>query len=223
MDRTGLLESRYGKPGRIIIGIDEVGRGALAGPLTVAAVAMYDSMILKIAFDSQLETWFSRLTDSKKLSPSSREQLSPKILSESAAWAIVDIPAKKVDEWGIAEAFFKAGETAAGDVIELLDDQYDDILVLTDGNAPIYDGRPGVQSTALPKADYLSWSVAAASVIAKVSRDAQMSSVTPDDYNFAAHKGYGTKEHYRQIKAHGLGPLHRRTFCRRVSLPERGY
>lgn len=215
--RTGILESRYGKPGRIIIGIDEVGRGALAGPLTVAGVALYDSILMKLVFDSPITSWMGPLTDSKKLSPSMRSQLSKIILEEAQAWRIVDIPPDEIDQYGINEGFYKAGKTIVNDVIEQLGDEYADILILTDGNAPIYSGRPSVQSTALPKADGLSWSVAAASVIAKVARDTMMSEIEPDDYNFASHKGYGTKEHFRQLEAHGLSPIHRRTFCRRVS------
>jgi ribonuclease HII len=186
-----------------ICGIDEVGRGPLAGNV-VAACAVFD-----LAGDP-----FPGLNDSKKLSPAKREALAPAIRERARAWSIGEATPEEIDRLNILQATFLAMRRALNALAEALPpDGAGPVLLVVDGNQKI----PGIdlpQNTVVG-GDALSASIAAASVLAKVHRDRDL--VAADarfpGYGFARHKGYGTAEHLDAIARLGLTPLHRRTFC----------
>lgn len=177
----------------VVAGVDEVGRGALAGPVTAAAVIL--------PADSVLEG----LNDSKKLTPARREELALSIHACALSVGIAHVSAEEIDATGLAAALRKAILAA----IFQLDPQPDHVIV---------DGLPmRVHSaeTAVVKGDSKVASVAAASIVAKVARDELMrqAALTYPDFAFAINKGYGTAEHLRAVANHGPSAIHRRTFC----------
>ena len=194
----------------IYIGVDEVGRGCLAGPVTCCAVAF------RKGDDGIIEG----LADSKKLTPKRREALSMKI-REKFTFAIAHRSAQQIDETNILRATLEAMRMAVNSCAELAvasDPNLvpeKDIHVLVDGNHEI----PGLalsQETVV-KGDSLHPVISAASIVAKVERDNMMialgkASADGDLYGFAKHKGYGTKKHYEALAEHGPGPNHRKTF-----------
>ena len=182
---------------RYIAGVDEVGRGPLAGPVVCAAVIMpLDENSLVIGVD-----------DSKKLSEKKRETLAELIKQRALAYTIIEIDEKVIDEINILEAT-KLGMKRA---IEELNIQPD--AVLTDGNMTINIAHP---QQSVIHGDALSYSIGAASIIAKVHRDKKMVDFaeTYPHYGFEKNKGYGTAEHIKGIKEKGLCPIHRRSFTK---------
>ena len=181
-----------------IAGVDEVGRGPLAGPVVCAAVIMpLDEASLVVGVD-----------DSKKLSAKKREELA-ELIKERALWyeiALVD--EKKIDEINILEAT-KLGMKQA---LESLKQKPD--VVLTDGNMTLDIQFP---QHSVVHGDALSYSIGAASIIAKVHRDKMMDEYAKlyPHYGFEQNKGYGTAAHINGIKEHGLCPIHRRTFTKK--------
>lgn len=184
------------KGAKKICGIDEAGRGPLAGPVVVAAVIMpQDSMI-------------EGVNDSKKVSERKREKLYEEIISSAIAWGVGIIDQKEIDEINILNAT-KKGLTKA--LTEL--SQKPDIILV--------DALTGINTIGIPyesiiKGDAKSYSIAAASIVAKVTRDRimrQWSEVYPQ-YGFEKHKGYGTVAHIKAIKENGICPLHRKTFIK---------
>jgi len=191
-------------PGGLIIGIDEVGRGPLAGNVTAACV-MLDLHGAPIA----------GLNDSKKLTPAKRDGLAPLIRERALAWSLGEATPEEIDEVNILQATFLAMRRALESIQTRLPST--PALLLVDGNQKI----PGI---ALPqrtivKGDGLSASIAAASILAKVHRDAQMkeAEIAWPGYGFAGHKGYGSAAHRAAIAERGLTPIHRRSFCRNVT------
>ncbi len=181
-----------------IVGVDEVGRGPLAGPVVCAAVIMpLDDDKIIVGVD-----------DSKKLSAKKREELAEKIKATALAYCIVEIDEKIIDEMNILEAT-KLGMKRAVEGLELVPG-----TVLTDGNMTIDVQFP---QQSVIGGDALSYSIGAASIIAKVHRDAMMDEYdkTYPAYQFAKNKGYGTAAHIQAIKEQGLCPIHRRTFTKR--------
>ncbi|ORJ62451.1 ribonuclease HII [Geothermobacter hydrogeniphilus] len=178
---------------RVIAGIDEAGRGPLAGPVVAAAV------VLPERFD------LPGLTDSKKLTARKRAELFLQIRSQAAAVGVGIMPAEEVDRRNILQATLAAMRLA----VERLRCPADYLLV--DGISRIPTTIPQLT---LKKGDSRSLSVAAASVIAKVVRDRMMCAYDRryPQYGFAGHKGYGSAAHRRAIAEHGPCPLHRRTF-----------
>lgn len=176
-----------------VAGVDEVGRGALAGPVTAAAV------ILRA--DMQLEG----LNDSKKLSPARREQLAVLIHEHAVAVGIAHVPADRIDAAGLSTALREAILSAIGQ----LEPRPDHVVV--DG-LPMRVYEP---ETAVVKGDSKVAAVAAASIVAKVARDALMreAALTCPQYGFEVNKGYGTAEHLEAVIVHGPSTLHRRSFC----------
>ena len=181
-----------------ICGIDEAGRGPLAGPVVVAAVIMpKDSMI-------------EGVNDSKKVSEKKRETLYEQIINEAIAYGVGIIDQKEIDELNILNATKKGLTTA----IKELKVKPQRILV---------DALTGIDTLGIPytpivKGDAKSYSIAAASIIAKVTRDRIMrewDELYPE-YGFEKHKGYGTKMHIDAIKEHGLCPLHRLSFVKNI-------
>ena len=181
-----------------IAGVDEVGRGPLAGPVVCAAVIMpLDEASLVVGVD-----------DSKKLSAKKREELA-ELIKERALWyeiALVD--EKKIDEINILEAT-KLGMKQA---LESLKQKPD--VVLTDGNMTLDIQFP---QHSVVHGDALSYSIGAASIIAKVHRDKMMDEYAKlyPHYGFEQNKGYGTAAHINGIKEYGLCPIHRRTFTKK--------
>lgn len=181
---------------RYIIGVDEVGRGPLAGPVVCAAVVMpLDENSLIVGVD-----------DSKKLSAKKREQLAEEIKNRALCYQIVEIDEKQIDELNILQAT-RLGMKKA---IESLPQRE---VVLTDGNMTLDIALP---QQSVVHGDALSYSIGAASIIAKVHRDNLMDEYakTYPQYAFEKNKGYGTAEHIKGIKEYGLCPIHRRTFTK---------
>ena len=180
-----------------VCGIDEAGRGPLCGPVCAAAV------ILPV--DCEIEG----INDSKKLSEKKREALFDVITEKALAYSVSMVDAKTIDEINILQATFLAMRTA----VENLSLKPDYALI--DGN-----GKPGlsIAEETVVKGDAKSVSIAAASILAKVSRDRYMKEADEKypEYQFAKHKGYGTKLHYEMIAEHGICPEHRRSFLKKI-------
>ena len=179
-----------------VCGIDEAGRGPLAGPVVAAAVILPEGCVIE------------GLDDSKKLSPKKREQLFSAICEKAVAYGIAEVDHIRIDEINILQATLEAmrGAVAALAVPAA--------LALVDGNR-----SPGL---AIPEqcvvgGDAFVPSIAAASILAKVTRDRFMEQMDAEypEYGFARHKGYGTKAHYAAILAHGACPIHRRSFLKK--------
>lgn len=188
------FETRFLSQGfRLIAGIDEAGRGPLAGPVVAAAVIL------------PIKTFREKLWDSKKLDPETRESLYDKILQAALSIGTGVIEADEIDRINIGRATQRAMTMA----VSLMHRQPD--LLLVDGILPIPLSMP--QRT-IVKGDNLCMSVAAASIVAKVTRDRIMMVYHEKypQYNFAKHKGYGTQEHREAIKRHGFCEYHRKTF-----------
>ena len=188
----------YDQGKEYICGIDEAGRGPLAGPVVVASVIMpKDSMI-------------EGVNDSKKVSEKKREKLYDQILEEAISYSVGIVDQKEIDRVNILNAT-KAGLTES---IKGLKTKPDIILV---------DALTGIDTCGIPympiiKGDAKCYSIAAASIIAKVTRDrimCQWHEVYPQ-YNFIQHKGYGTAAHIAAIKEYGLCPLHRLSFVKNI-------
>ena len=180
-----------------LCGIDEAGRGPLAGPVVVAGVIMPE--------DSMIEG----VNDSKKVSEKKRELLYDKIIEEALAYSVAIIGQDVIDEINILNAT-KSGVTK---VIEELDIKPDLILI----DALEHIDTKGVPYESIIKGDAKCYSISAASIIAKVTRDRIMrewDSVYPQ-YGFIQHKGYGTAKHIAAIKEYGLCPIHRRSFTKK--------
>ena len=188
----------YAQGCRSIAGVDEVGRGPLAGPVVCAAVIMpLDEENLIVGVD-----------DSKKLSEKKREQLAEEIKKRAIAYTIVEIDEKVIDEINILEAT-KLGMKQAIETLSITPD-----VVLTDGNMTIDISH---RQHSVIHGDALSYSIGAASIIAKVYRDKMMEEYakTYPHYAFEKNKGYGTAAHIQGIKVYGLCPIHRRTFTKK--------
>lgn len=181
---------------RMICGVDEAGRGPLAGPVCAAAVILPPNMEI------------SGLTDSKKLTDKKRIELYPIIMEQALAYGIGFASEQEIDEINILQATFLAMQRAL-DQLSVKPD-----LALIDGNRKKDFGVP-VQTVV--KGDSLSANIAAASVLAKVTRDNLMleMSATYPAYGFDIHKGYGTKAHYEALRQFGPSPVHRMTFLKK--------
>ena len=186
-----------GKGLRYIAGVDEVGRGPLAGPVVCAAVIMpLDDEGIIVGVD-----------DSKKLSAKKRETLAEEIKKRALAYTIVEVSEKEIDEINILEAT-KLGMKKALETLSIAPE-----TVLTDGNMTLNIDFP---QRSIIQGDALSYSIGAASIIAKVYRDKMMDEYakTYPQYAFDSNKGYGTAAHIKAIKEYGLCPIHRRTFTK---------
>lgn len=189
------IEARHRAAWRpVVAGCDEAGRGCLAGPVVAAAVVLPP------------EARIPGLDDSKKLSPEARAALVPEIERVAVALAVGQCSADEVDRLNVLWASMEAMRRA----VEALGIAPDVLLI--DGNRAI-PNAPWAQETVV-RGDALSLSIAAASVVAKVTRDRLMTALDADFpvYGWAQHKGYPTARHYAAIAAHGPSPHHRRTF-----------
>ena len=185
---------------KFICGVDEAGRGPLAGPVCAAAVIL--------PTDCEIEG----LNDSKKLTEKARERLFPVIMEKAVAYSIAFATVEEIEEYNILNATYLAMNRA----IEGLPTKADYALI--DGNRVPTD--ISVPCETVVKGDFKSCSIAAASILAKVSRDRLMLEYASEypQYNFEKHKGYGTAEHIALIKEHGLSPIHRPSFLRKILL-----
>lgn len=189
-------ESYFDKGVKLVAGVDEAGRGPLAGPVCAAAV------ILPASID------IPGLNDSKKLSDKQRRALYPIIKEKAIAYGIAFASETEIDEINILQATYLAMQRAVAQLIVKPE------LLLIDGNRlPEFD----IPAEAVVHGDSLSASIAAASVLAKVTRDDYMLEQAEKypEYGFEVHKGYGTKAHYAALKEHGHCPLHRVTFLKK--------
>ncbi len=192
------FENEYTQKGyKVIAGIDEAGRGPLAGPV-VAACCILDPEKPVLGLD-----------DSKKLSEKKREELFPIIKENALAYSVVAIDAEIIDEINILEATKKAMRQCVTEISEKIKP---DLLLI---DAVKLEGT-GIEVVPIIKGDARSNSIAAASVLAKVTRDHMMQEldIKYPGYGFAKHKGYGTKDHYAAIRQNGMTPIHRRSFLK---------
>lgn len=188
------LHEEYGI--QYICGIDEAGRGPLAGPVAVAAVIMHK------------DSFIEGVNDSKKISEKKREMLYEKIKEEAIAWSVILLDEKEIDELNILNATKKALTMAIKDLKvkpeRILVDALENIDTL------------GILYTPIIKGDAKVYSIACASILAKVTRDRVMQEwdkIYPQ-YGFAKHKGYGTAAHIKAIKENGICSIHRKTFVK---------
>ena len=186
----------YSKGYKRVCGVDEAGRGPLAGPVFAAAVILPRGCVIE------------GVNDSKKLSEKKREELFEKIKSEALCYSIASVDEKTIDEINILNATFLAMEKA----VEGLEIKTD--FVMIDGNrAPKHLDIP---CQTVVKGDAKSASIAAASILAKVSRDRFMLEMAEKypEYCFEKHKGYGTKLHYEMLDKYGVSEIHRKSFLK---------
>ena len=181
----------------VVCGVDEAGRGPLAGPVFAAAVILPENYSHEI------------LNDSKKLSEKKRDLVYDDIVRDAICWSVGIADEKEIDEINILNATFLAMKRAV-DGLKIKPD-----LAYIDGNQ--YP-KTGVKEITIVKGDSKCMSVAAASIIAKVSRDRFMLEIAEKypEYQFSKHKGYGTKLHYEMIEQYGVSPVHRRTFLKKI-------
>lgn len=189
-------DSFYKEDVAVICGVDEAGRGPLAGPVCAAAVIL----------PKHLE--IPGLTDSKKLTDKKRRELFPIIKEQAIAYGIGLASEVEIDEINILQATFLAMQRAL-DQLSVKPD-----LALIDGNREKNFGLP---VKTVVKGDSLSMNIAAASVLAKVTRDDLMVQLAEQypEYGLEIHKGYGTKAHYAALTEYGASPIHRKTFLKK--------
>lgn len=192
------IENEYREKGfNIICGVDEAGRGPLAGPVYAAAVILPSDCVIE------------GLNDSKKLTEKKREALFDEIKEKALDYGIASADEKEIDEINILNATFLAMKRAINSLSVKPD------LALIDGNQKPHTD---IEEVTVIKGDAKSMSIAAASVLAKVSRDRFMLEMAEKypQYEFARHKGYGTKLHYEKIAQYGVCDIHRRTFLKKI-------
>ena len=197
MSEINLWEIESELPFDLICGVDEAGRGPLAGPVCAAAVILPKGLVIP------------GLNDSKKLSDKRRRELFPIIQQEAVSFGIAFASQEEIDEINILQATFLAMRRA----MEQLNPQPE--FALIDGNR---ETDFGVPCKTVIKGDSLSANIAAASVLAKVTRDNWMMEAAEKypGYGFEIHKGYGTKAHYAALAKLGPCPIHRRSFLKKL-------
>ena len=187
----------YARGYKYVCGVDEAGRGPLAGPVFAAAVILPRGCVI------------DGVNDSKKLTEKKREQLYSKIKEQSLAYCVASASVDEIDEINILNATFLAMTRAVSGLQVKAD------FALVDGNRlPSLE----IDSKAVVKGDALSESIAAASILAKVERDHFMLNLANEypNYAFEKHKGYGTKLHIEMIKKYGASNVHRKTFLKKI-------
>lgn len=195
-DKINMLEYErkyYDMGYELIAGVDEAGRGPLAGPVFAAAVVFAK------------DTYIPEINDSKKLTEKKREELYEVITQKALYYNIVSVSEQEIDRINILTATLKCFNLAVSGLGKLPD------IALIDGNRC---GEMPTQFETIVKGDAKSMSIAAASILAKVARDRYVTELDAKypEYNFKKHKGYGTKEHLEAIAKHGPCPIHRMTF-----------
>lgn len=188
-------ELALAKGGSVVLGLDEVGRGPLAGPLAVGGVVLGDEVI-------------EGLNDSKQIRPEDREAIAQMVRERARAWTVQYVEPADIDRDGMTASLRRAFGAAIA-AVEKAGVAVD--VVLLDGNPLHLDER----EVNVVKGDAKCASIAAASIVAKVARDHLMEEYDGlyPGYGFAGNKGYGSEGHMRAIREKGLTPLHRRSFC----------
>lgn len=192
------IDNLYFEKGyKIIAGIDEAGRGPLAGPVVAAAV------ILPSNYNNQI------INDSKKLSSKQREKAFEIIKCDSVCWTFSVVSQKTIDRINILNATLLAMKNSAKKLIPKPD------VILIDGNKKF---QVDIETVTIVKGDSLSQSIAAASIIAKVIRDRIMErlDLSFPHYQWKKNKGYPTKAHFKAIEEFGVSPIHRESFLKRI-------
>jgi ribonuclease HII len=184
------------KYGRYIAGIDECGRGSLAGPLVAACVVLDDRQVLE------------GVNDSKKLTPKKREELYERIITSCISYGVTEISAEDIDKFGIQEANLNAMISSASKATKYID-ELPHIYVIDQG--PKNNLSPQLM---IPKADSTSLAVAAASIIAKVHHDRVLDKIHNDypEYDLISNKGYLTTKHKEAVVKYGLQHFHRKSY-----------
>lgn len=180
----------------VICGVDEAGRGPLAGPVCAAAVILPEHLEIP------------GLNDSKKLTDKKRRELFPIIKEQAVAYGIAFASEQEIDDINILQATFLAMRRA----MDQLNGKAD--FALIDGNR---ETDFGMEVMTVVKGDSRSANIAAASILAKVTRDMYMEQLAEEypQYGFEIHKGYGTKKHYQALETYGVCPAHRKTFLKK--------
>lgn len=186
-----------GKRYTYICGVDEAGRGPLCGPVAAAAVIMPKNSFIE------------GVNDSKKLSEKKREALYEQIIKEAVAYSVCLIDNDEIDKINILNATLKAMEGAINGLSVKAE------FALIDGNQNRGITTP---NKTVVKGDAKSYSIACASILAKVTRDRLLDEYEKEypGYGFSKHKGYGTKAHYEAIAAYGITPIHRKSFLKKL-------
>lgn len=194
---------------RLVVGADEAGRGAIAGPLCAAAVLCDVETLLS---DGALR----RVRDSKALGRGNRLRLAPTVLAGVIDFSVVVVPARAVDARGVQRANLEALERAIRSVLARASVEGEPVVVVD------HYRIPGTDWIGLTHGDSLSRAIAAASVLAKCARDAVMAHLAEHypGYGLERHRGYGTREHTDAVKNLGLSEIHRSSFCLRALEPE---
>ncbi len=189
---------------RLILGLDEAGRGPIAGPLAIGAVLFPPASMPNLV----------NLNDSKQLTPEIREELAGKIKQVARAWAVEFIEPAVIDRYGMSHAL-RTGFSKAIASIDAQGPRPD--VILLDGNPLKLDAR----EVNVVKGDSQCASIAAASILAKVARDELMIAADAEypGYGFAENKGYATPKHIEALKKKGMCPIHRMTFCEHILQP----
>ncbi len=201
-----LHEHQYAAYGyRLIVGLDEAGRGTWAGPVTAGAVCLPIE-------NRDLSKIMRGVNDSKQLTPTQRSLLVDKIKVTALAWGVGSASNVEIDEIGIVPATMRAMLRALDDLMVRSPMIRPDVLFI---DAMLLPDRPNVPQVSLIGGDARSLSIAAASILAKVWRDDEMTRLGDQypAYGFAHHKGYGVRAHQAALEAHGVCPLHRMTFA----------
>lgn len=182
---------------KVLVGLDEVGRGPLAGPVAVGGVVLPEQSLI------------FGLNDSKRLTAKAREKAAEEIKDTALAWHVAYVSASEIDAHGISWALKHAFKMTISKIDEMIKCKPE--VVLLDGNALHIDPR----EKNIVKGDAKCASIAAASIVAKVARDRLMVEYAKQfpQYHFDSNKGYGSEQHIAAIKEFGLCPLHRKTFC----------
>ena len=201
MDLWELERDCWAQGHELVCGCDEAGAGPLAGRVYAATVILPRELVIP------------GLNDSKKLTPKKRDQLYDLIIEQAQAWSVAWVEAEEIDETDILSARMNAMQRAI-DGLSVKPD-----FALIDGNRDY--GKHGAVTTphaTVVKGDSLSASIAAASILAKVSRDRYMEEMAEQypQYAFEQHKGYPTKLHYERLRQYGPCPIHRRTFLKKL-------
>ena len=198
MNELWELENELYEAGaRLICGVDEAGRGPLAGPVCAAAVILPRGLVI------------DGLNDSKKLSEKKRDELFDIIKDSALSCGIAFATVEEIEQHNILNATFLAMRRAVGQLGEKAD------IALVDGNR---DPKLGIDTRLIIKGDSRCADIAAASILAKVTRDRHMLELDRlyPQYHFAKHKGYGTKLHYEALREFGPSPVHRLSFLRKM-------
>ncbi|MBQ6538136.1 MAG: ribonuclease HII [Eubacterium sp.] len=203
LDEMLFFEKKYRPDCKLICGIDEAGRGPFAGPVVAGAVILPVDIIEKL--DDPDGMHIEGLNDSKKVNPKRREELYDEIIEKAVAYGVGISSPARIDEINILQATYEAMKRAIEDLGTVPDMLLNDAVTIPEVH---------IRQVGIVKGDARSLSIAAASIIAKVTRDRMMidyAEVYPE-YGFEKNKGYGSAEHIKALKEHGPCPIHRQSF-----------